>query len=165
MPLRVLPDEPPRTGTCVFARRYPSRLDWKPAILDAIADEVGGRGWVLGEDLHWLHLCLDEVIVNAMLHGNEGDPELEIEVALYDDGDRWTLLIIDQGDGFELGNLPDLDDPETLLLEHGRGIRIMREWLDDLTYYRNGACALLSRRCGESARDPDAEPPGPMHAL
>jgi hypothetical protein len=32
------------------------------------------------------------------------------------------------------------------MLEHGRGIRIMQEWLDELIYYRNGACAWLSRR-------------------
>lgn len=146
--------EPPRSGECVFARTWPSRIDRKQAVIDAIAGEITGRGWVGGDDLHWLELCLDEVVVNAMLHGNEGDPDLDIAVALYHDGDAWTLIVSDQGDGFSAEALPDADDPASLLLEHGRGIRIMREWLDGLAYWRNGASAVLTRRI--------APPSGPV---
>jgi anti-sigma regulatory factor (Ser/Thr protein kinase) len=152
--LPIHPGEPPRPGTCLFARAYPSRVDRKQVVLDEIARELLSRGWVLPEDEHWLALCLDEVVVNAMLHGNEGDPDLDITVALYHDPDRqrWVLLVSDLGDGFSAECLPDFDDPQSLLLEHGRGIRIMREWLDRLEYYRNGACALLARRCAGTAQ-------------
>jgi serine/threonine-protein kinase RsbW len=138
--------EPPRSGTCVFARTYPSRIDRKQAIIDEVAAVLVERHWVTGEDLHWLNLCLDEVVVNAMLHGNEGDPDLDMGIALYEDGGRWVLIVTDQGEGFAADTLPDLDDPQSLLLEHGRGIRIMCEWLDELSYYRGGAAAVLIRR-------------------
>lgn len=145
--LDISPGEPPRPGICLFARTYPSRVDRKQAVLDEIAHELMSRGWIKPDDEHWLSLCLDEVVVNAMLHGNEGDPDLDITVALYHDAARWVLIVSDQGDGFSADSLPDFDDPASLLLEHGRGIRIMREWLDDLLYYRNGACAVLARTC------------------
>jgi serine/threonine-protein kinase RsbW len=138
--------EPPRSGTCVFARTYPSRIDRKQAIIDEVAAVLVERRWVTGDDLHWLNLCLDEVVVNAMLHGNEGDPDLDMGIALYEDGGRWVLIVTDQGEGFAADTLPDLDDPQSLLLEHGRGIRIMGEWLDELSYYRGGAAAVLIRR-------------------
>ena len=81
-----------------------------------------------------------------MLHGNEGDPALTIEVALQCDQARWALVVADQGTGFSAASVPDHEQPQNLMLEHRRGIRIMQEWLDELVYYRNGACAWLSRR-------------------
>lgn len=147
MPIPVIhAGEPPPAGQCVFSRTYPSRIERKQAVIDEVAAELISRKWVDEQDQPWLSLCLDEVVVNAMLHGNEGDPDLEVAVSLYRDGARWVLTVADQGEGFTPDCVPDLDDPQTLLLEHGRGIRIMGEWLDDLAFYRHGAVAMLSRR-------------------
>lgn len=134
-------------GELIFRRSWPSRLDLKPEIMDLVATELTGRGWVPAEERSWLVLCLDEAITNAMLHGNEGDPRLPVDVALACDGRRWQLAISDQGEGFTMASVPNPDDPESLLLEHGRGIRLMRAWLGSLTYWRRGATVVLSRRC------------------
>lgn len=147
MPAPVIhPGEPPRPGRCVYARTYKSRIDRKQAIIDELTAEFTSRRWLDEEGQHWLLLCLDEVVVNAMLHGNEGDPDLDVSISLYEDAGRWVLIVADQGEGFTADALPDVDDPESLLLEHGRGIRIMGEWLDELAYYRHGAVAVLTRR-------------------
>ncbi|MBA3685532.1 MAG: ATP-binding protein [Planctomycetes bacterium] len=146
-PPPIVAAEPPDGGELVFARRWPSRVERKQAMLDELADVLVGRGWVSDDDREWLLLCLDEVLVNAMIHGNEGDPDLDVDVAIHAAGGRWRLTVCDRGDGFRGEELPDPDDSSSLLLEHGRGIRIMREWLDDLSYYRSGACAALTRRC------------------
>jgi anti-sigma regulatory factor (Ser/Thr protein kinase) len=134
-------------GEVVFRRSWPTRLDLKQEIMDTLSDLVTARGWVTAEDRSWLVLCLDEAVTNAMLHGNEGDPRLQVDVALACDGKRWQLAISDQGNGFTMASVPDPDDPESLLLEHGRGIRLMRAWLGSLTYWRRGATVVLSRRC------------------
>jgi serine/threonine-protein kinase RsbW len=144
--LRILPGAPPALAHCMFRRSWPSRIDLKQEIMDVLAEQLISRGWVAEADRHWIYLCLDEALVNAMLHGNEGDPALAIEVALLGDDARWALMIDDQGTGFSAANVPDHEQPQSLMLEHGRGIRIMQEWLDELVYYRNGACAWLSRR-------------------
>jgi len=144
--LRILPGPPPALAHCVFKRSWPSRIDLKQEIMDALAGQLIGRGWVAEDDRQWLFLCLDEALVNAMLHGNEGDPALEIEVAVLCDAVCWALVVSDQGAGFSAASVPDHEQPQSLMLEHGRGIRIMQEWLDELLYFRNGACAWLSRR-------------------
>ncbi len=146
-PPPIHPGEPPDFGAEVLVRRYPSRVDRKQAMLDELTHELVGRGWVRDGDREWLLLCLDEVLVNAMVHGNEGDPALDVDVAIRSDGASWRLTVADQGGGFRADDLPDPDDSASLLLEHGRGIRIMREWLDDLSYWHGGACAALTRRC------------------
>lgn len=150
MDLRICPGEPPRLGSCHLERRWPSRIDLKQQVMDEVAELLLGHGWVVPEESHWIYLCLDEAVVNAMLHGNEGDPRLDITVAVWADEDRWAVVISDQGEGFTADSIPDHEQPQSLMLEHGRGIRIMREWLDELVYYRNGSCAWLSRRRADS---------------
>jgi anti-sigma regulatory factor (Ser/Thr protein kinase) len=144
--LRILPGPPPPLETCVFSGRWPSRIDFKQEIMDTISEQLLSRHWIAEAEKHWIFLCLDEVLVNAMLHGNEGDPRLEVSVSVATDGRRWIVVVADQGDGFTQALVPDPDKPQSLMLEHGRGIRIMQEWLDELMYYRNGSCAWLARR-------------------
>ena len=139
-------------GEVVFRRSWPSRLDAKQEAMDVIAQLMSDRGLVSDEDRSWLTLCLDEAVTNAMLHGNEGDPRLMIDVALAVDAKRWQLAISDQGAGFSMAVVPDPDDPASLLLEHGRGIRLMRAWLGSLTYWRKGATVVLSRRRADTTR-------------
>lgn len=134
-------------GEVVFRRSWPSRLDLKQEVMDTLAGQLASRGWVAAEDRSWLVLCLDEAVTNAMLHGNEGDPRLDIETAVACDGRKWQVAVSDRGDGFTMASIPDPDDPDSLLLEHGRGIRLMRAWLGSLTYWRRGATVVLSRRC------------------
>jgi serine/threonine-protein kinase RsbW len=144
-PLRILPGQPPREGAVLLERGFPSRLDLKQEALDAIAEPLIARGLVLEDDRTWLVLCLDEALVNAMVHGNEGDPGLEVAVRVAADERRWTITVSDQGAGFSADQVPDAADPESLLLEHGRGIRLLSEWLDELTYYRGGATCFMAR--------------------
>lgn len=145
-PLTILATEPPDEPPVIYERHWPSRIDKKQEIMDEIVKLIIDKGWIVSDDQPWLYLCLDEIIVNAMLHGNEGDPRLEIDITIRADKTRWIITVADHGDGFEEKNIPDQEDPEALLLEHGRGIRIMQEWLDELTYYRGGSFAWLARR-------------------
>jgi len=145
-PWSVQPGPAPCLGEVILHRQWPSRLDVKDEIIAVLSAALLDRGWVLSDDEPWLALCLDEVVVNAMLHGNEGDPYLTIDVHLFQHQDRWCLHVADHGEGFSPAQVPDSEDPDSLLLEHGRGIRIMSEWLDRLTFYRNGATAVLERR-------------------
>ena len=134
------------TGTVAYRHSFPSRLDLKQSAIEAVADVLTKEGWVTTEDRPWLVLCLDEAITNAMLHGNEGDPQLPIEIVVAVNDKRWQIAVSDQGTGFPISAIPDPDAPETLLLEHGRGIRLMRSWLNSLTYWRGGATVVMGRR-------------------
>jgi len=144
--LNIKAGEPPSTPPTVFERTWPSRIDLKQEIMDEVVELLISKGWVVEDDRAWLYLCFDEVVVNAMLHGNEGDPRLEVTLTVRLDAQRWVVTVADQGDGFTETAIPDQSQPESLMLEHGRGIRIMQEWLDELTYYRGGSLAWLARR-------------------
>jgi serine/threonine-protein kinase RsbW len=147
IPLTWTQQLPPTIPQVVWSREIPSSLELKQEIMDALTAEMLQRGCISDEDQHWLCLCLDEALVNAILHGNEGDETMPVRIQLGVDGDRWILRIDDQGQGFVPDDdVPDPEDSDSLLLEHGRGIRLMREWLDELTYYRGGASLVMARR-------------------
>lgn len=148
----IHPGPPPLLGERVRADIVLSRPDARQPLIDAYATELLGRAWVVPEDEHWLRLCLEEALTNAMIHGNEADPALPVAISLWRDPERWTLLINDRGTGFSAQDLPAPENAAALQWEHGRGILLMREWLDELTYYDNGATALLARRL--AARNP-----------
>lgn len=125
---------------------WPSCVDRKQEMLVAIEDALFAHVQFDEGDRHWLRLCLDEAMVNALIHGNEGDPGVPVTVLVGERAGRWVVRIDDQGEGFVAAQVPDLEDPANLLLEHGRGIRLMQEWLDELSFHRNGATVWMARR-------------------
>jgi serine/threonine-protein kinase RsbW len=136
---------PPPPEEVWFQRSWPSRLDRKTEVIDTVADLLRDRGQVVDDDQQWLLLALDEAVTNAMLHGNEGDHTVDVQVTVGRRGPSWTVQIDDQGEGFTPEQIPDCENPDNLLLEHGRGVRLMLEWLDELAYYRGGATIVFAR--------------------
>lgn len=143
--LVVKPDLPPVVKTVLWQTSVPSCIDRKSGLIDEITAVLRLNGLLGPDDEHWLALCLDEALVNAILHGNEADDTVLVHITVGRTDQRWFVRIDDQGDGFSIDDVPDQDDSESLLLEHGRGIRLMREWLDELGYFRNGATILMGR--------------------
>ncbi len=147
IPLRWSREAPPEVAGVIWSRSIPSSLELKQDVMDELAEVMVARRLLPEDDRSWLCLCLDEALVNAILHGNEGDDTAPVHLALGVHGDRWTLRIDDQGSGFVPDeDVPDPEDSDSLMLEHGRGIRLMREWLDELSYYRSGATLVMARR-------------------
>ena len=98
--LNIKAGESPALPPTVFERRWPSRMDLKQEIMDEVVELLISKGWVAEDDRAWLYLCFDEVVVNAMLHGNEGDPRLEVALSVRVDERQWVVTVADQGDGF-----------------------------------------------------------------
>jgi anti-sigma regulatory factor (Ser/Thr protein kinase) len=145
-PLPIAGAPAPELETVWERFSWPSRIDRKQEMLTAIEEVLFAHVQFDEGDRHWLRLCLDEALVNALIHGNEGDPAVPVAVLVGARAGRWVVRIDDQGGGFVADQVPDLEDPANLLLEHGRGIRLMQEWLDELRFHRNGATVWMARR-------------------
>lgn len=128
-----------------------------------------------------LMLALHEALTNSLVHGNLGlssdlkersdnafaealaqraaDPlyaERAIEVGIDYDGERCRWTITDQGNGFDVGRAlarAEMDEPDAFLAS-GRGIMLMRAFLDDVRYELGGRRAVLTlaRPSGEEKR-------------
>lgn len=81
-----------------------------------------------------LALAFSEAASNAVLHGNNNNPSKKVFIVITIDDDFFKVSIKDEGNGFKLDQVPDPTKPENILKESGRGIHIMKSFLDDLQY-------------------------------
>jgi len=100
-------------------------------------DALERRG--VGEDvLFSVRLALEEAVVNAIRHGNKADPSKKIHVEYVIDDARLVVNVADEGPGFDLDSVPDPTAEENLEADHGRGILLMRVYMDEVTYNDKG---------------------------
>lgn len=86
------------------------------------------------EKLGNLNLAVSEAIANAMVHGNKLDPNKNVVVTLDLSDDIVELRIKDNGNGFDPNSVPDPTTPENILKDSGRGIHIMRSFIEEVAY-------------------------------
>ena len=77
-------------------------------------------------------MSVREAAVNAVLHGNAYDPEKKITVTYETSPDALVVIITDQGRGLEGSELPDPLSESNLLKTSGRGIFLMRSFMDEV---------------------------------
>ncbi|MBU2508668.1 MAG: ATP-binding protein, partial [Bacteroidetes bacterium] len=75
-----------------------------------------------------------EASANSMVHGNKRDKNKFVEIYVQVFEDRLEITFKDQGNGFNPQAVPDPTNSENILKESGRGIHIMRSFLDDLKF-------------------------------
>jgi len=83
-------------------------------------------------------LALEEGLNNAIKHGNGYDASKTIEISFDVDEKHATITITDQGEGFDPGILPDPTADENLEKPCGRGIMLMRAYMDEVCYNERG---------------------------
>ena len=82
---------------------------------------------------------LRESLANAILHGCKGDPEKKIQVCVACDESRGMLIVVrDPGEGFDPTMLPDPMQAENLFSDHGRGVYMINQLMDDVQFHRGG---------------------------
>ena len=89
---------------------------------------------------------LTEALTNAMLYGNEHDPSKHVRVEVALENGRLEARITDQGGGFDPSAIPDPTEEENILKSGGRGLFLMRQMLDEVSYNDQGNQVTLVLR-------------------
>ncbi len=79
-------------------------------------------------------MAVREAAINAVLHGNSYDPEKRISASFENTGKALVIKIADQGKGLDPDTLPDPLAPENLLRGTGRGIFLIRTFMDEVHF-------------------------------
>jgi len=85
-----------------------------------------------------IRLALEEAIVNAHKHGNGGDPSKTITISYDINEQRAIIRVRDEGEGFEPAAVPDPTVSDRISLPTGRGVMLMRAYLDNVVYNQRG---------------------------
>jgi serine/threonine-protein kinase RsbW len=126
-----------------FELTIPSRLEEMEAVHDLIGEAV--KEYKLSDELaHWIELTISESMINAIQHGNKADPAKEATLRISSTGNEIEIIVEDQGCGFKLDKIADPTDTANLLKPSGRGILIIRSFMDevDLSQREGGGCRL-----------------------
>lgn len=86
------------------------------------------------DHLFAVRLALEEALVNAMKHGNKLDPTRSVRVSYRILPERVEIRVADEGGGFNPGVIPDPTADENLDKPCGRGIMLMRCYMDEVAY-------------------------------
>ena len=106
-----------------------------------LEDQIVGETEALGYSPRCafaVRLALEEAMVNAHKHGNGGDPVKRIVVTYDITPVRVVVRVRDEGSGFDPALVPDPTTPDRIPLPDGRGIMLMRSYLDEVTFNERG---------------------------
>jgi serine/threonine-protein kinase RsbW len=84
------------------------------------------------EDLHKLGMAVRESMVNAVVHGNRYNLRKKVHLTVTTSSKRLEIVITDEGEGFNTGELPDPLAEENLLRQSGRGLLLIRAFTDEV---------------------------------
>jgi len=85
------------------------------------------------DEQHHISMAARECLVNAVVHGNRYSAHKKVHVAIETTSERIKIVITDEGEGFDLSDLPDPLAEENLLRHSGRGIFLIRAFMDELS--------------------------------
>lgn len=92
-----------------------------------------------------IRLALEEGLINAIQHGNKGDQGKSVDVVYDADEKRIEITITDQGEGFDPETIPDPTVDENLEKPTGRGIMLMRAYMDEVHFSQHGKRVILTK--------------------
>jgi len=81
-----------------------------------------------------LLLAVTEATTNAIIHANKSDINKKVKINVEVVDDKLLIHVIDEGKGFDPEKVPDPTEPENLLKDSGRGLYLMKVYMDDLKY-------------------------------
>ncbi len=142
MPTMVSGD-PPDLGNPVLEREFPSDEALVTPTLVRIMEFMVQEGLVVEDQRNQVGMCIEEALQNAVLHGNQGDFRKFVKAVIYLDDVQWAMRIDDEGEGFELGDVPDPREEEGLWGESGRGLSLMSLYMDEVKFYRDGKTLVI----------------------
>jgi serine/threonine-protein kinase RsbW len=121
-----------------FEATIPGSVDAIPPVVEQIMEVVGDMGCADGSEFE-IEVAVNEALANAVEHGCDHDPEKYVTVTVECDPRHGMLIIVqDPGTGFDPGDIPSPVVGERIYADHGRGIFLINELMDEVRYEKNG---------------------------
>ena len=97
-----------------------------------------------------VEIALREALANAIIHGNHGDPRKHVHFTCRCEPDEVSIVVKDEGKGFDVNRVPDPTATENIGSVHGRGIHVMKALMDEVRFEDGGAVVHMRKSAGEA---------------
>jgi serine/threonine-protein kinase RsbW len=124
----------------------PSKIQAISPLVDRLMRLIERSQCVPGEEFG-VELALREALENAVVHGNQQNPERKVRIRCRcQSGNEISIVVTDQGKGFDFETILRngiTSDPDS---DHGRGLQLMKAYMDDVHFDRGGSEVHLRKR-------------------
>ena len=125
---------------------FPAKREAVDPAVQAIMAEVRKTNRVAGKEDD-VELALSEALANAVVHGCQCDPSKNVECCVVCDDKRGLVIVVrDPGTGFDPSALPVPTAAENIYSDHGRGVYLMNQLMDDVQFHKNGTEIHMTKR-------------------
>ncbi|MFB3916023.1 MAG: ATP-binding protein [Terriglobales bacterium] len=105
-------------------------------LAEDIARRAAAEAGFQEEEIHVISMAVREAAINAAQHGNRCDPNKKVQLLVEKEPDRLQITIRDEGKGFDPAQVQDPLAPGNLLRQSGRGIFLIRSYMDEVRFRR-----------------------------
>ena len=123
----------------------PSDLALMNGVLEYLQERVAKLG-LIRPDRSNLFVALDEAFVNAVKHGNKNDPTKLLKITAELSPKEAAFTVEDEGEGFDIREIPNPCDPENLFRTSGRGVLLIYNIMDEVEYNAQGNRVKMIKR-------------------
>ncbi len=124
----------------------PARREAVDPAVQKIMAEVRKTNRVAGKE-DAIELALSEALANAVVHGCQCDPTKTVECCVVCDDKRGVVIVVrDPGTGFDPASVPTPTAAENIFSDHGRGVYLMNQLMDEVRYHKNGTEIHMVKR-------------------
>jgi serine/threonine-protein kinase RsbW len=127
----------------------PSDVSLMNGVLQYLTERVSKLGLIKPERSN-LFVALDEAFVNAVKHGNHNDPRKLVRITAELSAKEARFTVEDEGDGFNIQEIPDPRDPSNLFKASGRGVLLIYNIMDEVQYNERGNRLTMIKRPEDS---------------
>lgn len=127
----------------------PSDVTLMNGVLQYLIERVSKLGLIKPERSN-LFIALDEAFVNAVKHGNRNDPRKLVRITAELSSKEARFTVEDEGDGFNVQEIPDPRDPSNLFKASGRGVLLIYNIMDEVQYNERGNRLTMVKRPEDS---------------
>ena len=127
----------------------PSDVSLMNGVLQYLIERVSKLGLIKPERSN-LFVALDEAFVNAVKHGNRNDPRKLVRITAELSAKEARFTVEDEGEGFNIQEIPDPRDPANLFKTSGRGVLLIYNIMDEVEYNERGNRLTMVKRPEDS---------------
>jgi serine/threonine-protein kinase RsbW len=128
--------------------------------VQVVSDYVGRLAGLDDDSLHWVSVAVRESVVNAIKHGNQNDESKRVAVEFTPvpahRPEELVIRVEDEGEGFDPEEIADPLAPENILKSSGRGIFLIRSFMDQVDLQRGKHRGMQIRMVKRVARNGDS---------
>jgi serine/threonine-protein kinase RsbW len=144
---------PDQSGPCIeLERSLPSEVAAISPFVDKLMVLLRRCGCA-PEGESDVEIALHEALANAIIHGNHEDPRKHVHVTCRCKPAEVSIAVKDEGQGFDINKMEDPTSPENVVAVDGRGIYLMKAFMDEVRFEQGGAVVRMRKKaspnCGQ----------------